>query len=107
MTANDDQQLKKTIPFGYASLVWNPRTANLVVTLSVTGLIPGSIHAASIRGAIAPSRAWSSIHCAMCWRTGMATPSPLQPFPTWRRVFLPVAGISMCGTMMAWPAPIK
>ena len=25
MTANDVQQLKKTIPYGYAFLVWNPR----------------------------------------------------------------------------------
>lgn len=49
MTANDDQQLKKTMPYGYASLVWNPRTRNLVVTLSVTGLVPGSVHSASIR----------------------------------------------------------
>ena len=49
MTANDDRQLKKTIPYGYASLVWNPRTGNLVVTLSVTGLVPDSVHFASIR----------------------------------------------------------
>lgn len=49
MTTNDDRQLKKTIPYGYASLVWNPRTRNLVVTLSLTGLIPGSVLSASIR----------------------------------------------------------
>ena len=49
MTANDDQQLKKTIPYGYASLVWNPRTANLVVTLSLTSLVPTSAHSACIR----------------------------------------------------------
>ncbi len=49
MNTNDDRQLNKTIPYGYVSLVWNPRTGNLVVTLSVTGLIPGSVHSASIR----------------------------------------------------------
>lgn len=49
MNANDNQQLKKTMPYGYASLVWNPRTRNLVVTLSVTSLLAGSVHSASIR----------------------------------------------------------
>ena len=49
MAANENQQLKKTIPYGYASLVWNPRTGNLAVTLSVAGLAPGSAHSASIR----------------------------------------------------------
>ncbi|HEY6541511.1 MAG TPA: hypothetical protein VIZ18_11255 [Ktedonobacteraceae bacterium] len=49
MTTNDDRQLKKTIPYGYASLVWNPRTRNLVMTLSLTGLVPGSVHSAYIR----------------------------------------------------------
>jgi hypothetical protein len=48
MAANENQQLNKTIPYGYASLVWNPRTANLVVTLSLTGLAPDSALAASI-----------------------------------------------------------
>lgn len=49
MTANNDQQMKKTMPYGYASLVWNPRTRNLVVTLSLTGLVPDGAYSALIR----------------------------------------------------------
>ena len=49
MTANDDRQLKRTIPYGYASLVWNPRTCNLVVTLSLTGLEAECSYSAHIR----------------------------------------------------------
>jgi CHRD domain len=43
------QQLKKTIPYGYAFLIWNPRTKNLVVTLSLTGLVPDSVHPSHIQ----------------------------------------------------------
>ena len=49
MTANDHQQLKRTGPFGYASLVWHPHTGNLVVTLNLTGLLAAHLYSASIR----------------------------------------------------------
>jgi hypothetical protein len=49
MTTNDYQQLKKTGPYGYASLVWHPRTGNLVVTLSLTGLLAARLYSAAIR----------------------------------------------------------
>ena len=49
MMTNDGQQLKKTIPYGYASLVWHPRTGNLVVTLSLTSLLAARLYSASIR----------------------------------------------------------
>ena len=49
MAANDVQQtLKQSIPYGYAFLVWNPQTKNLIVTVSVTGLMPHSVHPSHI-----------------------------------------------------------
>ncbi|MGH2495123.1 MAG: CHRD domain-containing protein [Ktedonobacteraceae bacterium] len=49
MTVNETQQFEKSIPYGYAFLVWSPQTKNLVVTLNLTGLIPDSVHPSHIR----------------------------------------------------------
>ena len=48
MAENTVQQLRQSIPYGYAFLVWNPMTKNLVVTLSLTGLAPNSTHPSHI-----------------------------------------------------------
>ncbi|HET9999517.1 MAG TPA: hypothetical protein VFQ36_01405 [Ktedonobacteraceae bacterium] len=48
MAGNEAQQFEKSIPYGYAFLVWNPRTQNLVVTLNLTGLLPNSVHPSHI-----------------------------------------------------------
>lgn len=74
MTAHENQQLNKTIPYGYASLVWNPRTGNLVVTLSLTGLTPDSAHSVSIcRGNCAsPGQVVYPLHDMLADRHGNA-----------------------------------
>lgn len=37
-----------SVPYGYALLVWSPQLHNLVVTISVTGLVPNSSHPSHI-----------------------------------------------------------
>jgi len=48
MAENTIQELRQSIPYGYAFLVWSPMTRNLVVTLSLTGLVPNSTHPSHI-----------------------------------------------------------
>jgi hypothetical protein len=48
MAENTVQQVRESIPYGYAFLVWSPMTKNLVVTLGLTSLKPNSVHPSHI-----------------------------------------------------------